>query len=87
MQNGRSFAARVTFLANCLACTAFLTSSDANQVTQNTNYTLDQSMVTVTATFSSTDISLDAIIAIPQQFYDPVEVQDFLSSCANFQPM
>lgn len=86
MQGGRTFAARITFLANCLSCTAYLTSSDANQVTQNANYSLVQSMVTIMVTFSSVDISLDVIIAIPQQFYNPVELDDvsqFLSSCAN----
>lgn len=85
MQGGRNFDARVTFLANCFSCTAYLTSSDANQVTQRANYTLEQSLVLITVTFSSVDISLDTIVATPLQFYNPVSLDDatrFLSLCA-----
>lgn len=84
MQDGRRYDARVTFLANCVACTAYLTNSDANEVNQRANYTLGQSMVTIVATFSSVDIALDAIIALPQQVYNPASLNDnsrFLSSC------
>lgn len=83
MQDGQSFDARITFLANCSTCTAFLTTSTADQVTQN--YTLMQSMVTLMVTLSSIDISLDAIVAIPHQFYNPMGVDNlsrFLSSCS-----
>lgn len=84
VQGSRSYIARVTFLANCLRCTAYLTSPDADQVTQNANYSLVQSMLTIMVTFSSVDISLDTIIAIPQHFYDPVSLNDealFLATC------
>lgn len=84
MQGDRNFGARVTFLAGCTACTAFLTSSDASQVERNANFSLTRSMATLTVSFSSVDISLDAIVAIPQLFYDPVILDDpasFLSMC------
>ena len=84
VQGSRNFVARVTFLANCLACTAYLTNPDASQVSQNANYSLVQSMLTIMVTFSSVDISLDTIIAIPQHFYHPISLDDealFLTTC------
>jgi hypothetical protein len=84
MQNGWSTDARVTFRANCMACTAYLTSSDADQLTEPVNYTLVQSTVMLQVTFSSVDISLDAIVAVPQHFYNPTSLQDFSSLCEDF---
>lgn len=84
LQSGRNHNARVTFLSNCFACTAYLTSSDANQVTEHVNFTLTQSMVTIVLPLSSINISLDVIIAVPRDFFHPVNLEDvarFSSTC------
>ena len=84
MQEEFSINARVTFLANCLKCTAYLSASDSGQVSELANFTLTQSIMTVTASLSAIDISLDAIVAVPQLFFDPSSLDDpvrFLSTC------
>ena len=88
MQNGRNTDARVTFRANCIECAAYLTSSDTDQLTDPVNFTLlVQSTVVLQATFSSVDISLDAIVAVPQHFYNPMSLEGFShfsSLCGDF---
>lgn len=84
IQDGISYGARVTFLANCLACKAYLSSSDANEIAERANFTLTQSMVTLLVSFSAVDISLDAIVAIPRALFNPTSLGDpslFLATC------
>lgn len=82
MQEHLNVNARVTFLADCLKCTAYL--SDSDQVSEPANFSLTQSIMTVTASLSAIDISLDAVVAVPQLFFDPSSLDDpvrFLSTC------
>ena len=81
-QSGKENDARVTFSAGCLACATFL--SSPNELTKPTNFTLTESMLTISIQLSSVDISLDAIVAIPRAFYDPQSLTDperFSTTC------
>ncbi len=82
MQGGNSVSARVTFIAGCSGCIAYL--SSPNLLSQPANISLTEAMLTVVVSLSSLDISLDAIVAIPREFFDPIALSDpvrFLSAC------
>lgn len=86
MQEERSFDARVTFLGDCMACTAFVSPLDATQVTEPANFSLTESMLTVTMSLSAINISLDAIVAIPRHYFDAISLGNqsrdhFLTAC------
>ena len=82
MQEGSSINARVTFLAGCMGCTAYLLIP--SQLARPANFSLTEAMLTIVVSLSSLDISLDAIVAVPKEFFNPLTLSDpprFLSTC------
>ena len=74
-QGGTTMNSRITFVRenDCVhPCFAVLENPATPQNPEPANFPLnDQDPVTITITFSSTSILLDAIIALPEEFFNP----------------
>ena len=90
-QSGTVVNTRVTFIrdSDCThPCYANLENAATPQNPQPANFTLnDQDPVTITITLSSTNILLDAIIALPEEFFNPsnissIDYMRFLQECS-----
>ena len=89
-QAGKIMNSRITFIreGNCMhPCFAVLENPATPQCTEPANFPLnDQDPVIITMTLSSTNILLDAIIALPEEFYNPpnssvVDNVKFIEEC------
>lgn len=90
IQEDQNINARVTFTADCSTCTTLLTGPSPGAVFTPLNLTLTESMVSIFITLSSVELSLDAIVAVPQAFYDPQSLSNsvlFLATCNIFSQL
>lgn len=90
-QGGNVVNARITFVRDldCIhPCYADLESPATPKIPEPANFLLnDQDPVTITLTLSSTNILLDTIIAIPEEFFNPlnssnIDYMRFMQDCS-----
>ena len=90
-QGGNIASAIITFVSdrNCIPCYADLENPTTPKSPEPANFLLNnQGSVTITLTLSSTNILLDTIIALPEEFFNPtnssnIDYTRFMQECSN----